>query len=454
MKRKDRIIDAVSLVFTFNDEIFTVKRQNFLRAFPGYTAFPGGKVDEDESLEPYKCKHLSAIEPRLARAMVREGMEELGFDLEQACIHNLVVSISQLGLAITPDFNPYRYATYFYKINLTEKPKFIVDTNEAFSSSWKSSQILMQEFNQGKILAVPPIIHVILELGMDINKSELPGINFDYDPELIVPYIESIKGVWQFMPKSNTLPPADRTNAFYIGDSDARKILIDPSPANEAELKKLEYSLAKENFKVDAILLTHHHGDHLERSDQLARKWNVPMYMSQDTFERLTQKKGADFFSDIEILIAKEGDEITRWLGESVYIYELPGHDLGHLGLAPTSMKWFIVGDLFQGVGTVVVGGAEGNMTKYMQSLEKVIKLNPACVYPSHGIALGGTNILQKTLTHRKLREDQILNLAKAGKNFDQMLEEIYFDLPDELSKYAKKNIEAHYQKLVDEGRV
>jgi glyoxylase-like metal-dependent hydrolase (beta-lactamase superfamily II)/8-oxo-dGTP pyrophosphatase MutT (NUDIX family) len=454
MKRKDRIIDAVSLVFTCGSEIFTVKRQNFLRAFPGYTAFPGGKVDDDESVESYQCSHLSQIEARLARAMVREANEELGFDIEKACETDLISSIDLLGLAVTPDFNPYRYATFFYKIALKSKPKFIVDTNEAFCSEWQSSAKLMHAFNQGEILAVPPIIHVLLELGRDISLTQLPGINFDYDPEQIVPYIESIKGVWQFMPKSNTLPPADRTNAFYLGDENSRRILIDPSPANDHELEKLEFSLAKEKFNIDAIFLTHHHGDHLERSDILARKWGVPMYMSQDTFDRLTKKRGASFFNNIDVVIAKEGDEITHWLGEPVNVYALPGHDLGHLGLAPISMKWFIVGDLFQGVGTVVVGGEEGNMTKYMESLEKVIKLNPQCVFPSHGIALGGTNILQKTLMHRKLREEQILSLAKAGKNFDQMLEEIYFDLPDELSKYAKKNIEAHYDKLVEEGRV
>ena len=60
-----------------------------------------------------------------------------------------------------------------------------------------------------------------------------------------------------------------------------------------------------------------------------------------------------------------------------------------------------MAGDLFQGVGTVVIGEPEGNMQTYMETLKKVIKLNPKCVFPSHGIALGGSHILQKNLVTR-----------------------------------------------------
>jgi 8-oxo-dGTP pyrophosphatase MutT (NUDIX family) len=46
-----RVIDAVSIVITCGDEIFAIQRQPFLKAFPGYWAFPGGKVEAgDEAI--------------------------------------------------------------------------------------------------------------------------------------------------------------------------------------------------------------------------------------------------------------------------------------------------------------------------------------------------------------------------------------------------------------------
>ncbi|MCO4756337.1 MAG: hypothetical protein KC478_17790, partial [Bacteriovoracaceae bacterium] len=96
----------------------------------------------------------------------------------------------------------------------------------------------------------------------------------------------------------------------------------------------------------------------------------------------------------------------------------------------------------------------EGDMSKYFKSLEKVIALNPKSTYPSHGIVLGGTGILQKTLQHRKLREEQILKMHESGLDEKQMLERIYFDLPVKLHKYALANINSHLKKLKKENQI
>jgi len=105
-------------------------------------------------------------------------------------------------------------------------------------------------------------------------------------------------------------------------------------------------------------------------------------------------------------------------------------------------------------VGTVVVGGEEGNMKDYFESLKKVISLSPQCVIPSHGIALGGTNILQRTLEHRKLREKQILDLYLKQPDPSYILKTLYFDIPRHLHSYAMANIRSHLKKLEDEGRL
>ncbi|MFA7614033.1 MAG: NUDIX domain-containing protein, partial [Candidatus Caldatribacteriota bacterium] len=44
-----KIIDAVSIILTCGDEIFLIERQHYLKAFPGYISFPGGKVEKDDA---------------------------------------------------------------------------------------------------------------------------------------------------------------------------------------------------------------------------------------------------------------------------------------------------------------------------------------------------------------------------------------------------------------------
>lgn len=418
---------AVSVIFRCGEKIFIIKRQNYLRAFPGYTAFPGGKKDkEDIDLET---------------TVRREILEELNFEIPPT------KKIVQIAKATSPDFNPIRFETYFYLIDLEEVPLFHVDENEFAMFEWIFPKDILFEYTQGKRLIVPPIKMVIDRL---VSKNE-DFIDFDekrFDAHS-VPSIETIYGLKQIMPLSNTIFPATRTNSFLFGEK--IRTLVDPSPKNEEELEKLIKTL--ENESIDQILITHHHGDHHQFSPQLATFLNVKILISEDSYQRIL-KKSKNYFKNNSIQFLKDGDIIGDWQNQNIIAHHIPGHDEGHFALAPENLAWMIVGDLFQGIGTVVVGGDEGDMLKYMRSLEKVILMRPACVIPSHGIALGGTDMIEKTLKHRKLREKQVLELTLEGKTIDQILNLIYFNIPEGVLKYAKANINSHLEKLKKEQKI
>lgn len=446
-----KIVDAVSIVLTCGDEIFAIQRQYFLSAFPGYWAFPGGKVEKDD--EAFFLEHAltEKIDPRLFGAAVREGQEEIGIDLRKEIAEGRVHSVDFLGLAITPDFNPYRFATYFFKIDFKEKVEFVIDRNEARIAEWICCKDLLKKFNDGQILAVPPVVKVIETLGNNPATKSISDLNFAFDNTQHVPYIESIKGMRQIMPLSHTLPPATRTNAFLIGDSGSPRILVDPSPKDDEEYRKFKNTLSI--FGVDKILVTHHHPDHWERTDVLARELNVPVLISKYTFGRVTEKK-PDYFKGITVHFLNEGDIVTKWVTNNVLVMNVPGHDEGQIALYSEDLSWFIAGDLFQGIGTVVIGGSEGDMKKYFDTLERIIKLAPKVVFPSHGIGLGGTSILEKTLEHRRLREKQILTLHQEGLKPEEMLSKIYAEVSRELWPYALENIFKHLQKLRADGLI
>lgn len=441
-----KIIDAVSIVMTCGEEIFAIQRQNYLKAFPGYWAPPGGKVEKDD--ESFFLAHpvTEGLDPRLFGAAVREGKEELGIDLREEISSGRIERVDFLGLAVTPDFNPYRFATHFFRFHFNQKVPFTVDFNEAQRAHWVTCQELLSQYDQGQVLAVPPVIKLIQCLGENPDVRKIDDLNFDYDRTKFVPYIENLKGIVQIMPESHTLPPATRTNAFLIGG-----VLLDPSPRSDEEYDRFKATLA--HFGFQKILITHHHPDHHERSMKLAREFAVPVLLSQDTFDRLS-KKIPGYFSGVKTQIVKEGDRVTSWLGREVLVYEVPGHDRGQIALASADMSWFIAGDLFQGIGTVVIGDDEGDMTEYFKTLEKVIALSPRVIFPSHGIGLGGVNLLQSTLDHRRTRENQVLVMAKEGKSVDEMLGLIYEGVQRELWPYARKNIEKHLIKLKAEKKL
>ncbi len=438
---KNKIRQAVSIIFYCDGEVFSITRQNFLKAFPGYTAFPGGKVDSVDTGEDEK--------ETLLNTLYREVQEELDIDLEELQQRGDVLSLNKVALASSPDFNPNRYETHFYLVQCREKIDFNYDSNEVAIGRWIRPELIVEQFEKGKLLMVKPVLEMYRELSL--FSGEFKYINFD-DIRVIrkIPQVENIKGLLQLMPLSNTLPPATRTNCFILGEK--KPIALDPSPKDNSEKNYLVERLKE--LGISRILLTHHHGDHHQFANDIARELGLRMWMSKDTHLRIQKKYGANYFQGVPVDYLKEGDIIGQWLGQSLHVIEIPGHDEGHIGVMPRDHSWIIVGDLFQGIGTVVVGGDEGDMTKYMNSLKKVIQLNPMAVIPSHGIPLGGANILQKTLDHRILREEQVWKLYENGHNIEKILDIIYFDLPEKLRPYARANINSHLDKLFKDNKI
>lgn len=441
--------ESVTAILVFGEEVFSIKRQNYLSAFPGYTAFPGGKVDQadrqcgDDLLGPPFDQHPSV----LIAALIREVLEEIGVDLR--ALRECIQSVHYLGLAVTPEFNPYRFRNHYYRIVLKWIPELKLDSGESEFGRWISPLKLLQEFERGDILAVPPTIKLLRILGDNILTTEEHDLNQAYDPDKECPMIEVLWGVKQFLPLSHTFPPANRTNCFLIGDQGAPQILIDPSPKDEEEMQKLLAALA--SYEIDKIFLTHHHPDHHQFAPEIAKNFHIPIGMGRDTHLRICEKWGNNYFDWIEIQLHQEGDVLTSSLGQEVVVFEVPGHDEGQLAPALKGGQWMIVGDLIQSVGTVVIGHPEGDMKKYFQSLERVIALNPRVIFPSHGIALGGTDKIAQTLKHRKMRESQIVALLGKGVDDEKLIEILYQGLDDHLKKYAQKTIEAHLKKIRSE---
>ncbi len=439
------IAESAAAVFLLRehqkDLVFMIKNPGSSKNFPGYHSFPWGKIKKKDE------------NPTPLAGLYQVVDDVLGYDLDAAVQSGQVKSIKPMGTAITMEFAPLRFANTFYSIELTGKPGFSPDANCAVESDWQTPAQYLQLFQKGQMLALPSTINLLNIMQTDLTNENKREFEFSYDNDNEVPWFQPLAGVYQLMPISFTFPPdyVHRTNCFVFGDPGERVVLVDPSPKDDREYQKLVDTLKKFGFTYTDIFLTHHHGDHHQNAPRLAREFSLPITLSQDSLQRILKQKGEKYFAGIELKFAREGDMLTRWLGKSVKVYEIPGHDEGQLALAPGTMEWFIVGDLVQSTSTVVISEEEGDMGKYYQSLERVIQLDPKVLLPSHGIPIGTTYQLADTLKHRKYREQQILHLYKKGKTPEEMVRIIYRGVDRRLWPLALENIKSHLKKLAKE---
>ena len=86
-------------------------------------------------------------------------------------------------------------------------------------------------------------------------------------------------GVWRFALPSETLPPYEHTNSYLVRAGD-KAALIDAGSGDEAVLDALAESLDGLGItRLEALLLTHTHPDHVAGAAALSRRYSAPVYV-------------------------------------------------------------------------------------------------------------------------------------------------------------------------------
>jgi endoribonuclease LACTB2 len=441
--------EAVAAILVCKSEIFVIRRQENLRAFPGYYAFPGGKVDAEDRDRSYSHPLLASLPGHLAGALVRELHEELDFDLEQAVGQGAVMAVDHFGEAITPPFAAQRFNAHFLRIDLEERPIFRADVREIAWAGWLDHRELYRRYTTGEALMAVPVMNAVRALAEAIGATHTDPFNLVYDAERELPCLEAIRGVGLIPVPSQTLPPAKNTNCLLLGDAGAPRLLVDPSPRTGEGYRKLLRTL--EGRRPEVLFISHHHPDHHEQAPRLAREWGVPLCCSARTLEDLRAFYPAQELAGVAFATAAPGQELTLWLGEPVRCYALPGHDEGMLGLAPDNLAWFFVADLVQTGASIVIPEHGGDMASYFASLRRVIELAPRVLIPSHGLPAGGVHLAVRTLAHRQRREAQINRCREAGLDADAIVAQLYPHLEPRLRRLALQNVREHLKKLAAE---
>jgi glyoxylase-like metal-dependent hydrolase (beta-lactamase superfamily II) len=270
-------------------------------------------------------------------------------------------------------------------------------------------------------------------------RSRKRGGAISIDPGARPPGDPAAPGTaFQVLTAGNPSPyTLEGTNTYVLGTA-GQVVVIDPGPDDSAHVARVLASATASGRRVALILVTHNHIDHQGGADALAHATGARVRGWTGSEAPLRDGEG----------IAVDGGRLQ--------VLHTPGHARDHVAFYWESEQVLFSGDLIVGEGTVNITPPGGSMADYLQSLERVAGLRLALIAPGHGpLVRAPHQRIMEYLTHRRQREQQVLELLANGPQTVQALvAAIYPDLDLRLRGAAEGTIAAHLGKLVDEGRV
>ena len=239
-------------------------------------------------------------------------------------------------------------------------------------------------------------------------------------------------------------------NVFLVSGKD-KSVFIDTAHGKPEEIQKhLSVWESEGKPEIAGIILTHRHGDHIGGAQELGEQMGAPVIST--SVEKIAIEKES---SATVGLTPKDGEKLD--LGDTtLYFIHTPGHTMGSLCIYLEEDKVLFTGDNILGLGTTVISPDEGNMTSYIKSLHKMLNYDIKKICPGHGPEID-TPIekIRELIEHRHQRETQMLELITSGKDsMDDIFNAIYKDIHPGLHNTARRQIQAHINKLVEEKRI
>jgi glyoxylase-like metal-dependent hydrolase (beta-lactamase superfamily II) len=210
------------------------------------------------------------------------------------------------------------------------------------------------------------------------------------------------------------------TNTYVVGRDPA--VVIDPGPDDSGHIEAVR-AAAEARGGIGTVLLTHAHGDHSAGVAALG----------------------------VEPAELQDGETMA-----GLEAIATPGHADDHFCFLLG--KACFTGDLILGEGSTIVGPRDmgGSLSDYMRSLERLQQLELEILYPGHGPEVHDPQAkIAEYVEHRLMRERRLVAALDRGeRSRPALLAEVWDDVPEQLRAAAAVAMQAHLEKLEDEGRL
>lgn len=196
------------------------------------------------------------------------------------------------------------------------------------------------------------------------------------------------------------LPALEDNYIWALIDDHNRAIVIDPG-----EAQPVLNAIAQQQWKLEAILLTHHHADHTGGVKALTEHYpTLPVYGPEETLS-----KGATHQ-------VEEGDKLEL-LNHTFTILATPGHTLGHI--VYYAKPYLFCGDtLFSGGCGRLFEGSADQMFESLSHINQLPKETLVCC--AHEYTLSNLDFAHRLLPNNSMISDY-RNKVKKLRDNDQI---------------------------------
>ena len=246
--------------------------------------------------------------------------------------------------------------------------------------------------------------------------------------------------------------PTGVTNTYLVVGIEGA-IFVDTgwNRPGEAEAR-IDYWVGLGRPALKGIAVTHRHTPHWENAPAIQKACGNPpiiaSWAEKDEIEARMQGAKVDW-------PARDGQTLN--LGNmTVEFVEAPGHTYGSMAVFVRESRALFTGDNVMGVGSSVVNPGEGEISLYLQTLEKFLRYEPRVIYPGQGPLVSDPRArLTELIKHRNERERQIIDLLKRSPaSIEQLAASLYAGIKDGVRHLARNQVKSHLIKLERENRV
>lgn len=474
VRSPDPMLSAAAVLWrqAAEPELFLARRVEGMRFFGKVWSFCGGRVEPCDK----EVAAASADRDRttLRSCLVRELIEELGYDLRTAAMADrqlrtdLCSGTADWGRActateldrlaepclrlVTPDFYPRRFDTHFFvcEVPVDTRPELL--TTELDQGGWDRAAGWLDRWGQGEFFLAPPALLMLRELATRPvsewenalraaqARVENPGLRHEIRLEPAVRLIAV---------RTPTLPPARHTNCYLVGQRAGW--IVDPATPFADEQEILIATLEDAGAQPAGVLLTHHHHDHIGAVRRVADHFGIGVLAHRETARLVAPQ------IEVSRLVA-DGEELgfTHADGQPGRLCAVftPGHAAGHLCYYEPRYKGLIAGDMVSTLSSILIDPDDGDMASYMDSLERLARLDIETVYPAHGPAdARGVRVIEDQIRHRGVRRQAVLAaLTDAPTPLSVLTRKVWGDVPRPMLGYAQKSAISILRMLQNEG--
>jgi glyoxylase-like metal-dependent hydrolase (beta-lactamase superfamily II) len=205
----------------------------------------------------------------------------------------------------------------------------------------------------------------------------------------------------------------DGTNTYVVGGW-----IVDPGPDDDRHIEAVRRAAGG---PLEGVVLTHSHSDHSEGAGKLG----------------------------VQVTLPTDGQEVGPFRALAT-----PGHSPDSVCLV--AGRACFTGDTVLGRGSVFIAPGEGSLSAYLDSLRRLRSLDLEVLCPGHGPYVWEPAAkLDEYIAHRLDRERRLVEALEAGlQSEDELLDAAWSEVPDELRGAAALTLQAHLEKLREEGRL